>query len=151
MLRTLIVSSLVIVGLARSAAAQETAAAAAMDATIAAAASTAAADATVTLPEISSRPAILMPLYKSFVSLQVADFATTRVALARGAREVNPFLSSTGAPGMAVAKLVGTSGTLWLTERLWRRNRRAAVVTMVVSNVVMGLVVVNNTHVVATR
>jgi hypothetical protein len=42
------------------------------------------------------------------------------------------------------AKLAGTAGTLFLTERLWKKHRAAAVALMVAVNAAYAMIVVNN-------
>jgi len=95
---------------------------------------------------ISRRPRALMPLYVSFASLQVLDTHATKSALARGAVEANPVMRGfTGSSaGMLAVKAAGTAGVVWASERMWRRNKAAAVVFLVAANSAMGWVVQHN-------
>ena len=94
----------------------------------------------------SRRPRALMPLYVSFASLQVLDTHATKTALDRGAVEANPVMRGfTGsAAGMLAVKAAGTAGVVWASERMWRRNKAAAVVFLVAANSAMGWVVQHN-------
>jgi hypothetical protein len=87
-----------------------------------------------------------MPLYVSFASLQVLDAHATKSALDRGAVEANPVMRGfTGSPaGMLAVKAAGTAGVVWASERMWRRNKAAAVVFLVAANSAMGWVVQHN-------
>lgn len=94
-----------------------------------------------------SRPGVMIPLYASFAALQAADFHSTTTALARGAgREANPALSGIAGNRAAFAALKATStvGIIWAGEKLWKKNRAAAVVMMAVANGVMAAVVGHN-------
>jgi hypothetical protein len=95
---------------------------------------------------LTRRPGALMPLYVSFASLQVLDTHATKLALGRGAVEANPVMRGfTGSPaGMLAIKAAGTVGVVWASERMWRRNKAAAVVFLVAANSAMGWVVQHN-------
>src|SRR5262245_46605343 len=75
------------------------------------------------------RPAALLPLYASFVTLQVLDIHSTRSALGRGAVEANaamqPFVGTTA--GMAAIKAGGTAGLIFATEKIRKKNKAAAI------------------------
>ena len=94
----------------------------------------------------SRRPHALPVLYASFGALQALDAATTFRALDRGAAEANPalagFASNRGA--MVAVKAASFASTVYLTERLWRKNRVAAVVTMVCVNSAYAAIVAHN-------
>jgi hypothetical protein len=90
------------------------------------------------------RPALLMPLYISHVTLQGLDVHSTVRALQAGGREANPLLRHVTPAGMIAAKAAASASTLFLTEKLWRRNRKAAVITMLAANAAMSFVVANN-------
>jgi len=50
-----------------------------------------------------------------------------------------------GSPGgLATAKLATTATTIAATELLWRRNRKAAVITMMALNVAYAAIVAHN-------
>jgi len=107
----------------------------------------------IALPE-RKRPAALVPLYVSYSALQVVDIATTRTAVNRGTgREGNPVMGpAVGNPIAFVALKAGTTaGTIWLTERLWKRHRVAAVATMIGMNAALAVVVNHNAAVMRVR
>jgi len=88
----------------------------------------------------------LLPLYASFVTLQVLDLHSTRYALDRGAVEGNPLVKGlTGTTtGMAAVKAAGTVGVIFATEKLRTKNRAAAIVLMAATNSIMIWVVQHN-------
>ena len=94
----------------------------------------------------AGRPKALPVLYASFGALQALDAATTFRALDRGAIEANPalagFASNRGA--MVAVKAASFASTVYLTERLWKKNRVAAVVTMVCVNSAYAVIVAHN-------
>jgi hypothetical protein len=92
------------------------------------------------------RPGALLPLYASFASLQVLDAHATAGAIERGAVEVNPMMRGfTGNPvGLLAIKSAGTAGVVWASERMWRRNKSAAVLFLIAANSAMAWVVQHN-------
>lgn len=94
----------------------------------------------------SGRPAVLPPLYISFAALQVMDADSTAEAIERGYAESNPFMmriaSNRGA--MLAVKAAAAAGTVFAIERLWRVNRKAAILTMLAANAGYAIVVANN-------
>ena len=92
------------------------------------------------------RPSALMPLYVSFASLQVLDVHSTRRALGYGAVEANPVMRGvTGSSaGMLALKAAGTAGVFLASEKMWKRNKAAAVIFMVAANSAMAVVVQHN-------
>jgi hypothetical protein len=99
---------------------------------------------TATVPE--GRPAALLPLYASFVTLQVLDIHSTAYALSRGAVEANPAMQGiVGTPvGFAAMKAAGTAGIVFAAEKLRKKNKAAAVGLMIASNSAMAWVVQHN-------
>lgn len=101
----------------------------------------------VRTPESVERPRALLPLYGSLVALQGLDIHSTRRALRSGsAREANPAMRpivNNGAAFVAV-KAGATAGVIWASERLWKKNRKAAVIFAGVVNVAMAAIVANN-------
>lgn len=85
-------------------------------------------------------------LYVTLAALQAYDAYSTTVGLSRGAAEANPLMQ--GVAGNPVAlwsvKAASTAGSIWMAERLWKRNKAAAIVTMVALNGVMTSVVAHN-------
>jgi hypothetical protein len=101
-----------------------------------------------------TRPAILPSLYVSFAALQAADGCLTMSGLARGASEANPLLR--GAVGNAAVFWAVKSGatltSIYVAERLWRRNHRVeAIAVMIVSNGILAGVAVHNARVLRAR
>jgi hypothetical protein len=92
------------------------------------------------------RPAALPLLYASFVVLQGLDAHSTLTAVRAGGTEANPAVKGLVAePATFVgAKLAATAATLYLTERLWKKHRVAAVVLLVAVNAAYGVIVANN-------
>ena len=82
------------------------------------------------------RPAALVPLYVAFGGLQVLDAHSTLNAVGVGARETNPLMRQAlgNTAGMIALKSGTAVGVVMLTERLWPRNRTAAVLTMIAIN-----------------
>lgn len=97
-------------------------------------------------PAASKRPAPLVPLYVSFATLQVLDVHSTRRALAHGAVEANPLMKDVaGNSGALLAvKAAGATGVIFAAEKIWKKNKAAAVVFMVVANAGMAWVVQHN-------
>lgn len=92
------------------------------------------------------RPAPLVPLYVSFAALQALDVHSTLTALDAGGREANPMVRGTlGNPaGLFLLKAGTAAGVVLITERLWRRNRTAAVVMMIALNSAYATMAANN-------
>lgn len=93
-----------------------------------------------------SRPSALVPLYVSFAALQVIDTHSTSRALAKGAVEANPLMKGIAASevGLLAVKGAGTAGVLYVSEKMWKKNRAAAVIFMVAANSGMAWIVQNN-------
>jgi hypothetical protein len=92
------------------------------------------------------RPSALIPLYASFVTLQVLDVQSTRYALDHGAVEANPAVK--GLAGNTVAmtamKAAGTAGVIFVSEKLRMKNKAAAIGLMIATNSAMTWVVQHN-------
>jgi uncharacterized protein DUF5658 len=97
-------------------------------------------------PSQSSRPKSLLPLYVSFAALQALDAHSTLQAIDNGHGERNPVVGTfTSTPGAMVGlKLASTAGTIYLTERLWRKHRGAAIALMIAVNGAYAAVVAHN-------
>lgn len=82
------------------------------------------------------RPAILPALYVTLGAVQAWDAYATNAALKAGAREANPAVASfAGNPGALIgAKAAATVGTIFFSERLWKKNKVAAVVMLAAIN-----------------
>jgi hypothetical protein len=92
------------------------------------------------------RPAPLVPLYLSFAALQALDVHSTSSAIDRGAVEANPLMKGLAGSeiGMIAVKAAGTTAVVYASERMWKKNRVAAVIFMVATNSAMAWVVNHN-------
>jgi hypothetical protein len=97
-------------------------------------------------PPRQHRPAPLVPLYASYASLQALDIHSTIRALQRGAVETNPVMKGIVAHEVGLIAVKAASGVavIYATEKMWKKNRTAAVVLMVAANSAMGWVVQHN-------
>jgi hypothetical protein len=97
-------------------------------------------------PSAHRRPVALIPLYASFVTLQALDLHSTHYALGRGAVEANPLMNTFAGneAGLMAVKAAGTAGVIFASERMWSRNKAAAVVFMIAANSAMAWVVQHN-------
>jgi hypothetical protein len=95
---------------------------------------------------ITRRPAALPAMYASLGVLQALDIYSTRQAVSAGATELNPVMrpSAKNAGAMLAVKALSTAGSIYFTERAWKKNRKGAVVLMAVVNGVTAAVVANN-------
>jgi hypothetical protein len=89
---------------------------------------------------------VLRNLHAAFAGLQALDAHSTRRALKRGAAEVNPVMKSVSGSvlGLATAKTLVGAGVISASEKLWKKNKVAAVVFMAAANSVMAYVVQHN-------
>jgi hypothetical protein len=85
----------------------------------------------------------LKAVYVSYGVLQGLDMYSTIVARQNGAREVNPTMNVGYAQAALVKGLMAT-GTFAAVKKIEQKNKKAAVMTMVVMNVVTAAVVANN-------
>jgi hypothetical protein len=97
------------------------------------------------------RPALLPAMYATAVALQALDAHSTMTALNRGAVEANPAMRGVvGNRSALVAVKVGAAaGTIFVAEKMWRRNRVAAIAMMAVVNGISAAVVAHNYRVAA--
>jgi hypothetical protein len=87
--------------------------------------------------------AALKALYGSYGALQTLDMVSTIKARQQGAREVNPMM--TGSSGQATAtKALLAAATMAGVKTIEKKNRTAALVTMIALNVATAAVVMNN-------
>jgi hypothetical protein len=92
------------------------------------------------------RPGGLMPLYVSLATLQVLDVHSTQRALARGGVEANPLMKNVAGNSarLLAVKAAGTAGVVYASEKMWKKNRAAAVIFMAATNSAMAWVVQHN-------
>jgi hypothetical protein len=106
----------------------------------------------VRVPELTTvsqkqpRPASLLPLYLSYGALQALDIHSTLHVLDNGGREGNAVMANVvRSPAAFVAVKAGAgAGIVLLTEKLWKRNRAAAVLTMIGLNGAYATIVSHN-------
>lgn len=100
-------------------------------------------------PSPSSRPALLPALYVSFAALQAYDAHSTITGLRNGAREANPIARSiVGSPATFWTVKAATAGaSIFMAEKMWKKSKTAAIVTMAVANGVSALVAARNASV----
>ena len=105
------------------------------------------------LSQSTTRPSPLVGLYVSFAALQAMDVASTRKALHAGGVEANPLVARLGGSSLALTAVkAGVAGSMiYASERLWKTNRKAAVLTMIGLNAVYGFAVAHNYRVAASR
>jgi len=93
------------------------------------------------------RPPALIPLYASLAVLQGLDMHSTMkgIGSAQG-REANPIMQPVVENGAALlaVKATATIGVIWVSEKMWKKHRKAAVVSVFVVNALMAGVVANN-------
>ena len=90
------------------------------------------------------RPALLIPLYMSQVALQGADLHSTFGALDRGHVEANPLFRDGDRSKMIGAKIAVATVPILIAEKLWKKNRAAAIVMMLTTNAALSVAVTNN-------
>lgn len=92
------------------------------------------------------RSPVLLSLYGSLAALNAADVVTTRKVMARGGRELNPFMQEAAGNTMMMSgvKLATTAATVIMIDRISKKNRRAGVISAVVANGLMAAVVAHN-------
>jgi hypothetical protein len=95
------------------------------------------------------RPSLLPGLYASFAALQMFDVYSTQRAIAGGAHEANPMMKTVVGNKAAfyAVKAASTVAPMLAAERLWKRNKIAAIAVMAASNGVMAVVAAHNASV----
>ena len=89
---------------------------------------------------------VLVPLYASFVALQLLDAHSTLRGIDAGATEANPVMGGIAhKPVALVAVKAGlTASTIYLVEKLRVRSRRASIALMAVLNSAYVTIVAHN-------
>jgi uncharacterized protein DUF5658 len=93
------------------------------------------------------RPAALVPMYASFVTLQALDFVSTTRALSNAnAYEANPVMRGVvGSPAAFLAVKAGsTAATIWIAEKWRKKHPVRAMIFMASTNAAMAAVVAHN-------
>jgi hypothetical protein len=104
-------------------------------------------------PATRPRPTPLVGLYVSLAGLQALDIASTQRALGAGATEANPMMAPFARSPLALAAVKAgvTTATIFATEQLWKSNRKAALVTMIVLNAAYGAIAAHNYRVASAQ
>ncbi|HXH06710.1 MAG TPA: DUF5658 family protein [Vicinamibacterales bacterium] len=92
------------------------------------------------------RSTLLPVLYGTYATLQVLDVTTTVAAIRNGAAEANPAVAPVaGSHARFLAfKAASTALTYGAVRAIEKKNRKAAIATMLALNVATALVVANN-------
>jgi hypothetical protein len=95
------------------------------------------------------RPSLLPGLYASFAALQMFDIYSTQRAIAGGAHEANPMMKTMvgNQATFYAVKAASTVAPMLAAERLWKKNRMAAIAVMAASNGIMAVVATHNASV----
>jgi hypothetical protein len=85
---------------------------------------------------VEKRPAALPAMYAALGALNVLDVYSTRRAIGSGAAEVNPLMKKAAgsSSAMMAVKALSTAGTIYFSERAWKKNRKGAIVMMALIN-----------------
>ena len=94
----------------------------------------------------TGRPRAIVPLYLAMGALQSLDLVSTRRALRAGAREANPLVAPiVGSSATMIALKAGASGAMvYAVERMWKQNRKAALLTLIGTNIGYGALEAHN-------
>ena len=103
----------------------------------------------IAVVEPASRSAslrVLVPLYVSAAALQMMDVHSTRRALAVGHSEGNPVMAgiASNTAAFVAVKAATAATTIWVSEKLRKRNRVAAIGLMIAVNAATAAVVAHN-------
>ena len=101
-----------------------------------------------TVVALKRRPGMLVSLYVTAGALQVMDLYTTSRGLKAGARETNPLIGNGNAGTTIALKATTTAVGIVVAERMWKKNKVGALITMLAANAVTAAVVANNYRVI---
>jgi hypothetical protein len=92
------------------------------------------------------RPSVLPALYATSALLQALDAHSTMKAISVGAHEANPLMKGAASNrGTLIAVKAGVAGaSIYLCEKMWKRNPLGAIAVMAVMNGVNAAVVAHN-------
>jgi len=92
------------------------------------------------------RPSGLLSFYVSSAALQVLNAHSAFPVLDGEARELNPVLSTSvsSRAEMLAVKAALTAGTIYVCEKLWKKNRVAAVAVMIGLNSALAVATAHN-------
>ncbi len=100
------------------------------------------------------RGTLLPSLYVSLAGLNAFDAYTTTVGVAKGATEANPLMRGVAGKPAAMWAVKGcvTAASIYMAERLWKKNRKVEAITvMAITNGMMAVVAARNAAVVNGR
>ena len=100
-----------------------------------------------TLDRPVTRPAALPAMYVMLGGMQAFDIYSTRRAITTGGgQEVNPLLKqAAGNSGTMLAiKAASTAGTIYFAEKMWKKNRKGAMILLAIVNGATAAVAVRN-------
>ena len=87
-------------------------------------------------------------LFVSYGAIQALDMASTMKARNLGALEVNPVMQGSYGKGIAVKAALGAA-TMLAVRSIEKKNKKAAILTMIAANVATAAVVAHNMQVAA--
>ena len=91
------------------------------------------------------RPVLLPALYVTLGAMQAWDLHSTSAAIRAGAHEANPVAALATSNGSLLGlKVATTASTIFFAERVWKKNRVAAVVMMTAINGATAAVAMHN-------
>jgi hypothetical protein len=90
------------------------------------------------------RPAALVALYGTYGALAIADLTSSKKAFAAGGHEGNPLMGSGHTSRMVLVKGAGAALSIYFAERMWKKNKVGAIITMAVVNSISASVVAHN-------
>jgi hypothetical protein len=99
------------------------------------------------VPVDGARPKVMIPLYGTLAALQGADAWLTMKGLDAGVHERNPLMRGNRGV-MTLTKAISMATTVAIAEKMWKRNRAAAIATLVAANAVTAVVVARNAQIV---
>jgi hypothetical protein len=85
-------------------------------------------------------------MYGTYGALSVMDLVSTRKAVANGAFEANPLMGSGNTKQMLAMKAATGAMSIYFAEKLWKKNRVGAIVTMAAINGMTAAIVARNTR-----
>lgn len=98
------------------------------------------------LDRAERRPAALPVMYAALGALNALDVYSTKRAMNAGAIEANPLMQKPAGSSttMLAVKALSTAGTIYFTERAWKKNRKGAVIMMALINGTMAAITMRN-------
>ena len=104
----------------------------------------------LTTQDVPRKRGVLVPLYATLIGLHGYDAYSTLAAFNSGAVEANPLVKGAVARSALFVAVKGATAmfTIYTAERLWRKDRKAAAIAvMVVTNGMVAVVAAHNASV----